>query len=173
MYLLEDKHSEAATQWCFIQKVFLKFSQNSLENNYAGVSNCRPETCNFIKKETRTQVFLCKFCEIFQINFLWNTSGGSFWNIYRGTPVIPYNQLYWNLRFPLVFFWKFDSYSKDTFFLRSTSGTHFVSQGFFTVPLDVPTFCLFDSFFQFFCCTCFLGNLSFFFTWFFSSFDAP
>ena len=33
-YLLENKHSEAATRWCFTQKVFLKFSQNSLENNY-------------------------------------------------------------------------------------------------------------------------------------------
>ena len=28
-YLLEGKHSEAATQRCFIQKVFLKFPQNS------------------------------------------------------------------------------------------------------------------------------------------------
>ena len=107
-------------------------------------------------------MFFCKFYEILQISFLWNTSGGCFWNIYRGTPVIPYNQLYWNPKFALVFFWKFDSYSKDTFFWRAPLGHILFHKVFFTVPLDVPTFRLFDSFFQFFCCTCFLGNLSFF-----------
>ena len=36
--------------------MFLEISQNSQENTYARV--------NFIKKETLTQVFSCKFCEI-------------------------------------------------------------------------------------------------------------
>ena len=54
-------------RWCFIQKVFVKFSQNSLENNCAEVLNCRHETCNITKKETPTQVFFYKFWEIFKI----------------------------------------------------------------------------------------------------------
>ena len=29
----------------------------------------------FIKKETMTQVFFCKFCEVFKNTFLQNTSG--------------------------------------------------------------------------------------------------
>ena len=67
---MEDKHSEAATQWCFIQKMFLKFSQNSLENNSVGVLSSRHETSNFIKKYTPTQAFFCKFCEIFKMKNL-------------------------------------------------------------------------------------------------------
>ena len=34
------------------------------------VESCRPETCNFIKKETLAQVFSCKFCEISKNTFL-------------------------------------------------------------------------------------------------------
>ena len=30
----------------------------------------RPQVCNFIKKETPTQVFSCEFYEIFKDNFL-------------------------------------------------------------------------------------------------------
>ena len=33
--------------------------------------------CNFIKKETPTQVFSCECLKMFEKNFLWNTSGGS------------------------------------------------------------------------------------------------
>ena len=36
-------------------------------------------TCNFIKKETPTQVFSCEYLKMFEKNFLWNTSGGCFW----------------------------------------------------------------------------------------------
>ena len=31
----------------------------------------RPEACNFIKKETLTQVFSSEFCEIFQNTFIY------------------------------------------------------------------------------------------------------
>ena len=55
-YLLEGKHSEAATQWCFIEKVFLKLPQKSLEDNRVAVLSCRHETCKFIKNETPTQL---------------------------------------------------------------------------------------------------------------------
>ena len=34
-----------------------------------------PQACNFIKKETVTQVFSCEFCEILRTPFLENTSG--------------------------------------------------------------------------------------------------
>ena len=36
----------------------------------------RSEACNFIKKETPTQVFFCEFGEILKKNFLQITSGG-------------------------------------------------------------------------------------------------
>ena len=32
--------------------------------------SCRPKACNFIKKETVTQVFSCEFCENFKKTFL-------------------------------------------------------------------------------------------------------
>ena len=67
---MEDKHSEAATQCVLCKRcklVCLNFSQNWQENNCVGVLSCRPETSNFIKKETPTQVFFCTFCEIFKI----------------------------------------------------------------------------------------------------------
>ena len=51
---------------CSITKVFLEISQSSQENTCARDSfliNCRPEVCNFIKKETLAQVFSCEFCE--------------------------------------------------------------------------------------------------------------
>ena len=34
-----------------------------------------PQACNFIKKETLTQVFFCEFCEISKNTFLQSTSG--------------------------------------------------------------------------------------------------
>ena len=37
-----------------------------------------PETYDFTKKETLTQVFFSKFCHIFKITFLYSTSGGCF-----------------------------------------------------------------------------------------------
>ena len=49
-----------------MKKVFLKISQNSQENACARVSfliSSRPEACNFIKKETLTQVFPGNFAK--------------------------------------------------------------------------------------------------------------
>ena len=37
--------------------------------------SCWPETCNFIKKETLTELLSCDFCEIFKNIFFQNTSG--------------------------------------------------------------------------------------------------
>ena len=42
--------------------MFLKIPQNSQQNT-------RPETCNFIKRETLTQVFSCEFSEFFKNTF--------------------------------------------------------------------------------------------------------
>ena len=54
-FVVYDK--EAVARSCTVKKVFLEILQNSQENTCARV-------CNFIKKETLTQVFSCKFCEI-------------------------------------------------------------------------------------------------------------
>ena len=67
---------EAVAQRCSVKKVFLEISQNSQENTCARVSfliNCRPEVCNFIKKETLAQVFSCEFCEISKNTFSYRT----------------------------------------------------------------------------------------------------
>ena len=51
---------------CPVEKVFLEISQNSLENTFVRVYFLiKLQACNFIKKETLTQVFSCEFCEIF------------------------------------------------------------------------------------------------------------
>ena len=58
---------EAVAQTCSVKKVFLEISQNSQENTCARVSffiKLQGSACQFIKKETLTQVFSCKFCEI-------------------------------------------------------------------------------------------------------------
>ena len=52
------EQTEAFVQRCSVKTVFLKISQNSRENTLARVY------LNFIKKETRAQVFSCEFCEI-------------------------------------------------------------------------------------------------------------
>ena len=53
-------------------EVFLEISQVSLENTCARVSflmKFQAETCNFIKRETLTQVFSFEFCEISKNTF--------------------------------------------------------------------------------------------------------
>ena len=50
-----------------IKKCVLKILQNSQES-------CKPQACNFIKKETLAQVISWEFCEISKNNFLQNTS---------------------------------------------------------------------------------------------------
>ena len=64
MYLLKYKYPGPVTQSCFKQKVFLKFSQNSLESNSVGVLNITGLRL-VIKQEAPTQVFLCKFFDFF------------------------------------------------------------------------------------------------------------
>ena len=52
--------------------MFLQISQNSQENNLFQslfFNNCRPQTCNIIKKEILAQVFFCELCEIYKKTF--------------------------------------------------------------------------------------------------------
>ena len=57
------------------KKMFLKTLQSSQDNISVGVSFLRGEACNFLKKETPTQVLSCEFCKIFKNTFLQNSSG--------------------------------------------------------------------------------------------------
>ena len=59
---MEGLYLEAVAWRCSVKKVFLEISQNSQENTPARVSET--SACNFIKKETMTQVFPCEICEI-------------------------------------------------------------------------------------------------------------
>ena len=65
---MQEKSSEAATLWCFIQKTF------SLEKltvkKTVGVLSCWPETSNFIEKETLNQVFFFIFSKFLRSIFL-------------------------------------------------------------------------------------------------------
>ena len=56
----------------FIERCSQKFSKihrktPALESSFV---SCRPDACNFIKKETLTQVFSCKFCDFSKNTFL-------------------------------------------------------------------------------------------------------
>ena len=65
--------SEAVVRRCSVKKVFLEISQNSKENTCARVSFlikfASHRSATLLKKETLTQVFSCKFCEISKDNF--------------------------------------------------------------------------------------------------------
>ena len=67
--------TEAATEGVLLENAFLEISQNSQESTCARVSliKLQAEASNFIKKETQTQVFSCKFCEISNNTFLQRT----------------------------------------------------------------------------------------------------
>ena len=66
--------TEAATRGVLFTKVFLEISQNSQENTGVRVSFLiKAWACNFIKKETLTQVFSCEFCEISKNTFSYRT----------------------------------------------------------------------------------------------------
>ena len=59
-----------SSRWQIFYKIGV--SQNSLENTCAGVSLYQvtgSQAFNFIKKEIRTHVFSCEFCEIFKNTF--------------------------------------------------------------------------------------------------------
>ena len=61
---------KAATRGVLEKKVFLEISQNSQENTCArAFFLIKLQGCNFIKKETLTQVFSCEFCEISKNTF--------------------------------------------------------------------------------------------------------
>ena len=65
-------HKSEAVVWkCSVEKVFLKFYQNSKENTCGRVSFLRPKACNFIKKETLAQVLSCEFCKISKNTFFY------------------------------------------------------------------------------------------------------
>ena len=72
--LTDPKSAKAVVCRCSTNKVFLKISQNLDENACTGVSFLKKlQACNFIKKETPTQVFFCKFCKIFKSTFFHRT----------------------------------------------------------------------------------------------------
>ena len=61
-----------------LKKVFLKISQNSLENTCARVSfliRLQSSGLQLIKKEALAQVFSCEFCKILRTRLLQNTTG--------------------------------------------------------------------------------------------------
>ena len=62
--------TKAVAQRCSVKKVFLLISENSQENTCARVSFL---SCNFIKKETLTQMFSCEFSEISKNIFSYRT----------------------------------------------------------------------------------------------------
>ena len=67
---------QAVARKCFVKKAFLEILQNSQENTCARVSfliKLQAEACNFIKKETLTQVFSSDFCEISKNTFSYRT----------------------------------------------------------------------------------------------------
>ena len=78
--------------------MFLENWQNSEKNTCARVSfliNCRPQACNFIKKETLAQVFSCGFCQISANTFFYRRPlDGCFWNTY------------FQLKMSLVIYWQ-------------------------------------------------------------------
>ena len=82
-YLLDPYNFRSAHPEVLV-KNFLTISQNSEENTCARVYFLiklqRPETCNFIRKETLAQVFSCEFCEILRTLFFQNT-GGCFYQL--------------------------------------------------------------------------------------------
>ena len=64
MWKQELSFSRRSHQRCSVKKVFLKNSLNLQENTQA---------CNFVKKETLTQVLSCEFCEIFKNTCFYST----------------------------------------------------------------------------------------------------
>ena len=81
-----DIFAEAATRGVLWKKVFLEISQNSQENTCVRASfliKLQAQACNFIKKETLTQVFPYEFCEISKSTFftehLRATASGFVW----------------------------------------------------------------------------------------------
>ena len=63
--LYQNKLLSSLGKRCCVKKVLLEILQNSYENTYVRVCfSIKFQACNFIKKQTLTQVFSCEFCEI-------------------------------------------------------------------------------------------------------------
>ena len=62
-----------------VPKNYLKFTGKHLCQS---LLCCRPQACNFIKKEILTQVFSCEFCEIFK-NIFYRTPPAAASEIYQ------------------------------------------------------------------------------------------
>ena len=78
---------EAVTRKCSIKKVFLETLQNSQENTCARVSfliKLQALACNFVEKQTLSQVFSWVFCEISKDNLSYRTPpmAASVWTSY-------------------------------------------------------------------------------------------
>ena len=68
--------TEAVVQGCSVKKLSLEISQISQENACARISfliKLQAKTCNFIRKETQTQMFSCEFCKNFKNTFFHRT----------------------------------------------------------------------------------------------------
>ena len=67
----------AVVPGCSVKNVFINILRNSHENTFVGVSFImklqEPKVCNFIKKETSSQMFSCEFCEIFKNTIVFRT----------------------------------------------------------------------------------------------------
>ena len=67
---IQIRVNNVSSHWsCSIKDVSLAISQNLLENTCIKVSfliKLQASACNFIEKETLTQVFSCECCEIFK-----------------------------------------------------------------------------------------------------------
>ena len=61
--------AEAVTGGVLWENVYLDISQNSHGNNCVRVSFLIKLCCNFIEKETLTQLFSCEFCKISKNTF--------------------------------------------------------------------------------------------------------
>ena len=75
---------KSSHQRCFVKKVFSGISQNLQEITCYRVSfliKFQPSACNFLKKETLSQVCSCKFCEISKNTSFYRTPlDDCFWN---------------------------------------------------------------------------------------------
>ena len=88
------KYSEAAFRRWSYKKVFWKYEANLQENKDAEMwfqqSYKASLACNFIKKETLTQVLSCEFCEISKNIFLHGTplvAASGEWQKYAPPPL--------------------------------------------------------------------------------------
>ena len=82
--ILSYQGVKAVVRRCSVKKEFLEISQNSQENTCVRISfliKLKAKACNFIKKETLTQVFPCEFFEISKNTFfaehIWTTDSAS------------------------------------------------------------------------------------------------